>query len=341
MEAAPCSEVPSSDHDKVDAPARVGGGNVRALTITELERETGVPRSTVYFYVREGYLPPAQKAAASRGIYTEAHVELLREIIRLKEQGLPLEQIREHVESQLNAALENEVDLVARQMERNRRAIIEAAARHFARRGYKRTRISDIIGDVGVSPPAFYAQFRSKRQLFLESFSVFLEWMKEFIEPQIAEEPDPAIRFLYRMAGHFGLQALSPDLFALTRAEALHEGDDMRAVAVHTMQSMTQEIHQYLHVLREASPHPPSASDELFAYSLLGALETTVQRAAWDDTFSRRDTMWAHLCLFFAVEALYTGHSDLNARLAPYAELVDRLAASPPIPPSISQRDVE
>ena len=222
---------------------------MQALTIGELERVTGVPRSTVYFYVREGYLPPAQKAAASRGIYTEAHVDLLREIARLKDEGLPLDEIRVRVEPQVQAALVNEVDLVARQVEHNRRTIIEAAALQFARKGYKRTRISDIIRDVGVSPPAFYAQFHSKRQLFLESFTVFLEWMKEFIEPQLAGEPDPAVRFLYRTAGHYGLQAISPDLFSLTRAEALHEGGEMRQVAVHTLRSMTQEVHEYLHTL--------------------------------------------------------------------------------------------
>ena len=295
-----------------------------------------MPRSTVYFYVREGYLPSAQKAAASRGIYTEAHVEILREIARLKEEGLPLDEIRLCVEPRVRAAAESEVDLVARQVEQNRRTIIEASAIQFARKGYKRTRISDIIRDVGVSPPAFYVLFHSKRQLFLESFTVFLEWMKEFIEPQLAKEPDPAVRFLYRVAGHYGLQSISPDLFSLTRAEALHEGGEMRQVAIHTLRSMTQEVHEYLHALREASPSSSPVSEELLAYSLLGALDNTVLRASWDDQYARRDVMWTHLCLFFAVEALYTGDHDLASRAAPYAALVDRLAeAAPPIPPAL------
>jgi AcrR family transcriptional regulator len=309
---------------------------MQALTISDLERVSGVPRSTVYYYVREGYLPPAQKAAASRGIYTQAHVELLAEIARLKDDGLPLEEIRVRVAPQVRAALETEVDLVAIQAEQNRRTIIEAAALQFARKGYKRTRISDIIHDVGVSPPAFYGQFHSKRQLFLESFTVFLEWMKEFIEPQLADEPDPAVRFLYRTAGHYGLQSISPDLFSLTRAEALHEGGEMRRVAIHTLRSLTQEVHEYLHSLRETSPSPPPVSEELLAYSLLGALDSTVLRASWDDLYSRRDTMWTHLCLFFAVEAMYTGDCDLSSRAAPYAALVDELAQSaPPLPPAL------
>ena len=57
---------------------------VRPLTISELEQESGVPRSTIYYYVREGLLPPAQKAAASRAIYSDVYVALLGEIARLQ-----------------------------------------------------------------------------------------------------------------------------------------------------------------------------------------------------------------------------------------------------------------
>ena len=70
---------------------------MQALTISELERASGVPRSTIYFYVREGMLPEAQKAAASRAIYTDRHLALLQEIVRLKAEGLPLTAIKERM----------------------------------------------------------------------------------------------------------------------------------------------------------------------------------------------------------------------------------------------------
>ena len=47
------------------------------MTIGELERESGVPRRTIYYYVHLGLLPPAQKASATRAIYTPAHADLL------------------------------------------------------------------------------------------------------------------------------------------------------------------------------------------------------------------------------------------------------------------------
>ena len=41
---------------------------MRALTITELEAATSTPSTPIYFYVREGLRPAAQKAAASRAL---------------------------------------------------------------------------------------------------------------------------------------------------------------------------------------------------------------------------------------------------------------------------------
>jgi len=147
---------------------------MRSLTITELERATGVPRSTIYYYVREGLLPTAQKAAASRAVYAESYIELLGEILRLKDQGMDLHAIKEVMGPKLASASALDVDLVAEQAEQTRQSILAAAARLFVRKGYKRTRIADIIKEVGVTPPVFYSHFASKQDLFVEAFGVFV-----------------------------------------------------------------------------------------------------------------------------------------------------------------------
>jgi AcrR family transcriptional regulator len=203
---------------------------MRSLTITELEEATGVPRSTIYYYVREGLLPTAQKAAASRAVYAESHVDLLREIARLKAEGWPLRTIKERLAPQVASARALEVDLVAEQAGQTRESILVAAARLFARKGYKRTRVADIVKEVGVTPPVFYSHFPSKQELFVESFGVFVGWMRGFLESRLVDEPDPAARDLARVHGYFGVQALSPDLMSLVRSEALHEDGDMRRV---------------------------------------------------------------------------------------------------------------
>jgi AcrR family transcriptional regulator len=308
---------------------------MRSLTITQLERESGVPRSTIYYYVREGLLPTAQKAAASRAVYSEQYLELLAEIGRLKEGGLGLQAVKEAMAARVASVEAMDVDLVAEQTEHTRQAIIAAAARLFIRKGYKRTRIADIIKEVGITPPVFYSHFESKQALFVEAFEVFVGWMHDFIEAPLTDEPDPAARDLARVQGYLGVQTLSPDLLALVRSEALHEVGDMREVVKRSYAVMTKDTVADLSRLRGESGVTLPVSDELVTFALLGGLENAVMRASWDRELSTREVLWTTLLLFLAVHAVYSGRVDISADLARYADLVEKLAQTrPPVPPA-------
>lgn len=307
---------------------------MRALTISELENASGEPRSTIYFYVREGLLPVAQKAAASRAIYSQAHLDLLKEIARLKGEGFALEEIRERLATRVASAGALEVDLVAEQAERVRQSILTTAARLFAHKGYKRTRVSDIIKEVGVTPPVFYSHFASKQELFVAAFGVLVGWMRGFLEGRLLDEPDPAVRELARVHGYVGVQTLSPDLMSLARSEALQEEGDMRREVERSYKEMTRGTLEDLDRLRKQGGTSLPASDELMAFGLLGGVEDIVMRASWDDRYSTEDILWTTLCIFLAVEAVYTGRLDISERLASYAGKIEQLAASPPpVPP--------
>ena len=59
--------------------------------------DTGVSPRTVYFYVQQGLLPPAD--GAGRGArYSEVHRDRLRLIRQLQDQHLPLAEIRKQIE---------------------------------------------------------------------------------------------------------------------------------------------------------------------------------------------------------------------------------------------------
>jgi AcrR family transcriptional regulator len=307
---------------------------MQSLTISELEEASGTPRSTIYYYVREGLLPTAQKAAASRAVYADHHVALLEEIGRLKQRGLPLRTIKQLLAPQIAAARATEVDLVAEQNEQTRQAILTAAARLFARKGYQRTRVADIIREVGITPPVFYGHFASKRDLFVEAFGVFVGWMRGFLESRLVHEPDPAAREIARVHGYLGVQQLSPDLMSLVRSEALLEDDALRRAVEKSYHDMTRDTLKDLSDLRGEAGATLPVSDELMAYGLLGGVENVVMRAAWDDRYSRKDVLWTTLCMFLAVQAVYSGRVDLRAEFDRYADTVARLAETPPpVPP--------
>jgi len=306
---------------------------MQALTISELERASGVPRSTIYFYVREGMLPEAQKAAASRAIYTDRHLALLQEIVRLKAEGLPLTAIKERMAAQIASAGATDVDLVAEQNEHVRHSILVVAARLFARRGYKRTRVTDIIKEAEVTPQVFYGHFASKLDLFMESYGLFVEWMHSFLAGGLVDEPDPAARELARTHGYLGMRNLSPDLLCLVRSEALQEECDMQKVVEKSYGGVTRATLEDLLRLREQGQTALPVPDELVAFGLLGAVENMVMRVSWDDRYSTKDVLWTALFLFLAVEGAYSGRTDLTDRLTRYTEAVERLAAQPPPTP--------
>ena len=58
----------------------------------EIETVSGVPRSTIHYYLREGILPAAQKSARNAAIYDQRHLDRLIAIDRLKKrrEHLPL-----------------------------------------------------------------------------------------------------------------------------------------------------------------------------------------------------------------------------------------------------------
>ena len=83
---------------------------IQVLNIGELEEVSGVPRTTIHYYLRLGLLPRPQKTAASRSLYTEEHVEILREIGELKQSGLSITEIEDKLQHRIDQANEVTVD---------------------------------------------------------------------------------------------------------------------------------------------------------------------------------------------------------------------------------------
>jgi DNA-binding transcriptional MerR regulator len=63
------------------------------MTISELADEAGVTERTIRYYVEQGVLPPPERGRPAA--YTDEHVRRLALVRRLKEQYLPLEEIRD------------------------------------------------------------------------------------------------------------------------------------------------------------------------------------------------------------------------------------------------------
>ena len=306
---------------------------MRPLSITQLERETGVDRHTVYYYVAEGLLPPAQKASATRAVYDQSHVDLLREIMALKSEGLSLKTIRDRLADRIREASENGVDLVAKQSQAVRESILQAAACRFAAHGYAGTRIGDICRDVGITAQVLYSHFPSKRHLFIGCYEVYFRWMNPQVEPAIQQTSDSAARLVWRVWAGQGIRTISPDLQAMARVEAFHPESELRPAVREVYEQMLEGAAEELSVDHRADANPDLFDDELVAYGFLGVLQEMQMRASWDDKYTREDIIRNLIAMFIAVRAVYQGRIDISDDWKGVADLVRQLGNSEPRTP--------
>lgn len=297
------------------------------MNISDLERVTGVPRTTIYFYVRSGLLPVAQKKAASRAVYSDEHVELLALITRLKKEGLSLQAIRERVApavEALTAANKGTENDHAKQL---RHSILVAAAKLFPRKGYRGTRVADIIEEVGITPPVFYSHFASKQDLFVEAFGLFVDWMRRSLQSRLPGEENREARELSRVADYyFGIRAVGFDLLSLVRHEAVRENGDLKEPARDALKHMVSDTLDDLAALRSENDVQFPVVDELAAFGLFGAMDAIVMRACWDDEYSAADVLWTAYAFALAIRAVYTGKLDIKGSIESESDLIDRLS---------------
>ena len=301
---------------------------MRALTIGELEAASGVPRQTTYYYVRNGLLPGGQKASASRTLYTDDQVDLLKRIEELRGQGLRRAEIRSRLDRRIRAAENQDVDLVARREEETRQAILAAATRSFATRGYKGTRMADLVTGLGVTPQVLYANFPTKRNLFVACYKVAVQYMNAELLPRFAGARDAAELQVWYMYADSGIKAFAPNLMLLATEAAQHDPEARRDL-LEAYETIVRDAVRDLRSLRSSETEPPF-DDELIIHGAMGAYEQMVARASLDDQFTFRDCVWHSLGLFLGLMAMYSGDLDIGARLEPYRELIDRVASCPP-----------
>ncbi len=307
---------------------------MRALTIAELELESGVPRQTIYYYVRIGLLPAAQKSSPSRALYTDHHLALLHDIQRLREQGMRPAAIRSRIAGRIEAAGANGVDLVARREEETRDAILTAATRSFALKGFRGTRIADLIAELGITPQVLYQHFPTKRDLFVACYKVAVQYINVFLRDRFAEARDAPERMLWYMYADEGIKAFAPGMFALALEAAQHDEQARRDLR-EAYETIFRDHIEELGSLR-TSPDVPPLPDELVSHGIMGAFEQMLARASLDDRYSWRDVVRTTLGIYLAVLSLYRGELDIGALLEPYeARLSEVAQLPPPVPPEL------
>ncbi len=295
---------------------------------------TGLSRSAIHYYLREGLIPQPQKTAVNRSLYTGDHARLLGKIAEMKGRGESLARIKAELREEVARAEGSEVDLAELESERVRHRILRVATEEFVARGYKQSPVADIIRKAGVTSQVFYSHFAGKGELLAESFRMFMRWNLAFVEPKLAQSADIGEKLLWRVLADFRANQLGSEVLSLVSTEPGGGADLARVVE----QAWEDIVGMIMADFESALPPgaKPAISLELLAYGMIGALHNTSLRASWDEKYSREDLLAVHLWTWLAVLAALSGEVDVDSRLARYTDLIRTVAArEPETPPAL------
>src|SRR5271157_1804421 len=139
-------------------PEHVSGAH---LTVSDLADRSGLPISTIRYYVREGLIPAGQRLSRTRIRYDGNHLKALETVKSLREAGVPLAEIR----SRATPVVDTPDDSAIAEARRN--DVLEAATSCFLRAGFAGTSLGAIARSASMSKATLYRYFSSKEEIFM------------------------------------------------------------------------------------------------------------------------------------------------------------------------------
>jgi len=265
------------------------------MRINELVKKSGVPRTTIHYYLREGLLHPPHKTGRTTAVYDESHLEKLKLIDELKNGNrLPISFLKEQVdkakESPDSVEDYDATRTVRTNKEKSRKheEIVKAAIRVFSRLGYHKTKVSDIAGELKISTGSFYLYFQNKRDLFIDVIDQVFKAIIGEAAVAIKGEDDYFERMRIRGRVFFENYTRYNEILNQLRAEIASEEDWPREKLKNIYHKLTDPVIREIKdaiVRGQVRPIDP----ELFAYCLTGLIEIASFRLSLDKKYTYED----------------------------------------------------
>ncbi len=196
----------------------------RYLAISDLERLSGLPKTTIRYYIREGLIAPSMKTGKTMAYYTEDDVRKLELIRNLREEGkVPLKFIKDELE---NFEKEKGVEQDQTRSVDRRQEIIDVTARLFTQKGYDKVSIQDIVGELQMSKSTFYVYFSNKEELFMECADHIFHQMFNHVWENIRREKDVIVRLRKRTEAFMEVYPTWRDMMNQLRGIAVKDHPD-------------------------------------------------------------------------------------------------------------------
>lgn len=173
------------------------------------------------------------------------------------------------------------------------RAILRAAVRVFARKGYEASRVADIAREAGVAYGLVYHYFDSKEDVLNSIFREQLGTLAEAIETIDRERGTPREKITAIAGFVLDSYRVAPDVVRVLLLEVVRGAMLLAAPRAEVVQGLFRQIEGIIRRHQEDGSLRPDVDPRMASYVFLGALENLLTGfalgtlPATDDAFER------------------------------------------------------
>jgi AcrR family transcriptional regulator len=267
------------------------------LKISELSRQSGVPKSTIHYYLREGLLHPPVKTGRTMAYYDSSHLDRLAAISRLRQDlRMPIAFLKQEIARA--GGLEKKpvrdqapTDPEPEPKEARKAEIIRAAIEVFTQTGYHRAKVSDITRRAGISIGTFYLHFQNKRDLFIEVVEEVFRHIVGDAARNIKGEENLGKRLVIRGRTFFENYTRYVEILNQLRAEIASDEQWPQEKLNRMYQALTGPVIKEARAGIASGEILPEVDPELLAFALTGLIEVLSFRIALDNKYTIEDAI--------------------------------------------------
>jgi len=254
------------------------------LTVSELSERSGLPVSTIRYYVREGLVPSGRRLSRSRVLYNSEHLDAVATVRSLREAGVSVTAIRARVAHATDASSDSAL------AEARRNGLLGAATSCFLSAGFAGTSLDAIARTASMSKATVYRHFSSKEEIFMACAGRVFYQLYTDVWPAISQTRAPGERLRARWDAFVdSFQAWAP-MMHLVRGLAVgnpaFHTEYLRLTA-----TMIAPIAHELSML--AADEGTGAESESLAYLVMGIAEAAGH--AVSEGRHTRESAWRYL----------------------------------------------
>lgn len=265
------------------------------MKMGDLERATGVSRSTIRGYLQMGLLRPPRRVGPRTYLFDDDHVRSLARIRTLREQGQSLRSIKQALgPASTGPHAQGNSDPLP-----DRRAQLRGVAtKMFAERGYAAVKLTDIAREANMTKAAFYRYFDSKEALFVEC----VEQIRMLIVPIDArkrEGSDPDLNARGTWRARVALENFETYRMVANFLKMVIFGTDpaLARKARRAYDAMVTDVREDMVQATKLGLYRADVDHELHCYMLFGALMGAGLKMATDPRYSLDDALNGYMDL--------------------------------------------